>query len=603
MNPNKKIVNVKGIESADVFIIYTLDDIGIRKSHITFQDLITSPTMFSVSYTKESERYMFLALAKCYNVATDKFTMEKSVKAKANKQIYCSLQSQNDIRKTKRFTIVDYEMNDKARLEFFIPFIRFKYIDIDQSTYACIMIDNLIYTYSSTWKEHVQDSDANNFYQLFFPFVNQKSKLNEKAVKHANVNVNTISDSTDSQNKSSPVSIEFTHQLPITTLVNKYDEYIVISISQNSTNSTNSTKANANAMIHVGDTILLSNQKDASHNGKFIVSSTTSESIILETMPSMNFHDEFTTMPSNKRDVMIGKSKYNNMNNALVWFTDLDVPGNINNNMAIVHSVKRDSSQYECVTNPNYNTQQTCESEYDGLGDTKLEHDVWDKRCSTNTDCPFYDANKGRGKCDNGYCEMPLGVKQVGYTRYGLNEDSYPYCHGCPDPLDPNCCNESNKDYAFAHDAIERLHTIVESFIPDKTQFSSMSPVHELNDVDFYNTYFSTIGNQYSSIPITELIKYTKSAKSANPFFLNDSCKQLLQQTPLDNLGYLYMFGKTDELFTDATENTIYFTAIVCIHAPSKEKGKVIKYDCKYDNTFYFANINVIGYIPEDQLI
>ena len=66
------------------------------------------------------------------------------------------------------------------------------------------------------------------------------------------------------------------------------------------------------------------------------------------------------------------------------------------------------------------------------------------------------------------------------------------------------------------------------------------------------------------------------------------------------------MFGKTAELFTDATENTIYFTAIVCIHAPSKEKGKVIKYDCKHvviENTFYFANINVIGYIPEDQLI
>jgi hypothetical protein len=45
---------------------------------------------------------------------------------------------------------------------------------------------------------------------------------------------------------------------------------------------------------------------------------------------------------------------------------------------------------------------------------------VWDAPCKENTECPFYDASTGEGKCrpDDGMCEMPPGVTRIGYKKY-----------------------------------------------------------------------------------------------------------------------------------------------------------------------------------------
>jgi hypothetical protein len=47
---------------------------------------------------------------------------------------------------------------------------------------------------------------------------------------------------------------------------------------------------------------------------------------------------------------------------------------------------------------------------------------TWDARCRRDEECPFFQANlrypNYHGGCHNGYCEMPLGVTRVGYTRY-----------------------------------------------------------------------------------------------------------------------------------------------------------------------------------------
>jgi hypothetical protein len=44
---------------------------------------------------------------------------------------------------------------------------------------------------------------------------------------------------------------------------------------------------------------------------------------------------------------------------------------------------------------------------------------LWDARCGEDSDCPFFQAGQaGRGGCQNGYCEMPLGVTPLGYTRF-----------------------------------------------------------------------------------------------------------------------------------------------------------------------------------------
>lgn len=97
-----------------------------------------------------------------------------------------------------------------------------------------------------------------------------------------------------------------------------------------------------------------------------------------------------------------------------------------------------------CVTDPFNRNKETC--------------DVWDAPCERDRDCPFYKANKNyknnRGGCFNGFCEMPLNVKRVGYRKY---EDK-PLCHDAGD-LTSRCDMHGemvSPDYAFANDGAER---------------------------------------------------------------------------------------------------------------------------------------------------
>ena len=84
----------------------------------------------------------------------------------------------------------------------------------------------------------------------------------------------------------------------------------------------------------------------------------------------------------------------------------------------------------------------------------------WDKPCLFNDDCPFYKSNKNYpnefGKCIDGFCEMPLGIKRNGFRKYESNT----LCHNCPFE-NPFCCNMNklmaSPDIAFANDRLERL--------------------------------------------------------------------------------------------------------------------------------------------------
>lgn len=121
-------------------------------------------------------------------------------------------------------------------------------------------------------------------------------------------------------------------------------------------------------------------------------------------------------------------------------------------------------SRYECYNHLNIKSRGLCESAFDAMGEPKKEKMYWDRRCKKDEDCPFYQANTNymnyRGGCDNGYCEMPLGVQRLAFRTY--DENSKPYCHNCKDPAIPQCCVEQNNrqlypglvspDYAFAFD-------------------------------------------------------------------------------------------------------------------------------------------------------
>jgi TRAP-type uncharacterized transport system substrate-binding protein len=124
---------------------------------------------------------------------------------------------------------------------------------------------------------------------------------------------------------------------------------------------------------------------------------------------------------------------------------------------------------YKCIDGVGFN-KLICESDI-GVDGIPKKAGVWDKQCVYNEDCPFYNKNTNytnqRGGCNNGYCEMPINVKRLGFTKYlnRTNKDTYdknnentePYCYNCNDESKNRCCeNQKIPDYAFINDLKER---------------------------------------------------------------------------------------------------------------------------------------------------
>lgn len=62
-----------------------------------------------------------------------------------------------------------------------------------------------------------------------------------------------------------------------------------------------------------------------------------------------------------------------------------------------------------------------------------ITNGIWDKICESDIECPFYKKNKNYtnefGKCQsNGYCELPLNMKNVSYTKPSKTQ---PLCYNC----------------------------------------------------------------------------------------------------------------------------------------------------------------------------
>jgi hypothetical protein len=129
--------------------------------------------------------------------------------------------------------------------------------------------------------------------------------------------------------------------------------------------------------------------------------------------------------------------------------------------------------EYRCIGSRTITNKHECESPYDRFGEPKSGPTVWDKPCSKDEECPYYQANKNypnnRGGCIKGACEVPLGVLTTGYTKFDDRNPYQPFCYRCIDPWDKNCCERqadlikqgnsslASPDYAFSNDTDERL--------------------------------------------------------------------------------------------------------------------------------------------------
>jgi hypothetical protein len=97
---------------------------------------------------------------------------------------------------------------------------------------------------------------------------------------------------------------------------------------------------------------------------------------------------------------------------------------------------------------------------------------IWDTKCMTDTDCPFFGAKgninytNNRGGCnkDSGICELPLNMVNIGYTLYRKGDLYRPLCHNCKEKEGcigkecSQCCEDQGlkPDYAFKSDKPDR---------------------------------------------------------------------------------------------------------------------------------------------------
>jgi hypothetical protein len=111
---------------------------------------------------------------------------------------------------------------------------------------------------------------------------------------------------------------------------------------------------------------------------------------------------------------------------------------------------------WQCFGDTKYRTKEHCEIDRDIQGNPRTPG-VWDRPCTRDEDCPFFNKNQNypnkRGGCDGyGFCEMPIGVKRMGFKKF--DSTSHPICHGGP-------CEKTgimaSPDYVFPDDRIERI--------------------------------------------------------------------------------------------------------------------------------------------------
>lgn len=406
---NKKIITMLPEESR--FFVMTNIIKGNNKP-TTFREIIDAGRKIYVFAPTPDLQYVFKMLAYVYH--NSKFTFE-FVKDERLAGYNCEFTKKKIVKHN-----VPYNDAPIDRINFFLPFARFTRNSKDE---LFLIIDYLLFD-DGPWKKEwttlqTGKDDLNNFYALYLPFYNMSENFNN-------------------------LSIIIDKPIPkIKSILNKYDDLRILKFP-----------LQFGKELYVGDNVSISNQNNYSDNGKFYVGRIDKDFVYIQSYKHiLNFYDTFDIIEKND-NLMKGKIKPNMiLLNNIVWFMDLDLPGSIKDGIALIWKNKGYEDSYHCIPDNSYKTQESCENTVDVVGIPK-EFMLWDRMCKNNTDCPFFDEAKSyRGGCTNGFCEMPVGVSRVGYTRYIQGDNSFPYCHQCKNFSSSNCCSmQKSPIYAFPFD-------------------------------------------------------------------------------------------------------------------------------------------------------
>lgn len=216
---------------------------------------------------------------------------------------------------------------------------------------------------------------------------------------------------------------------------------------------------------------IIINNRSSSQIFKIILESLGTKNLInsIKIIGSRNSDELLKTKPYDKSDKYVNiytkfnDSKYNAHKDYLRSSDETKIIFNNQlNNKILKKKISDTLTNYTCYGSKNASNINDCEIDINRYGLTTYKG-KWDRLCISNSQCPYYKKNKNypntRGGCINGWCEMPLGTKQL--SPHHINPDSYPLCYNCKNENNKECClKQKNPDYAFKNDINERTDYI-----------------------------------------------------------------------------------------------------------------------------------------------
>ena len=510
------------------------------------------------TYTNDNELYMFRILLLSHGIDEEGLKINKS----GGGDIILQYLTKDKIvnMSKKNITFVNYAHNiNTDKLQYMIPFFRFKIVNRQRY----LEVDEI--TYDPAHKNRSKEKEM--FYALFFGPAINKTKETFDSIE------------------SKSVTTKIDYPIKYKVLEKSKDEsYIKLEI----------TNVNFNYKIH--DKLLIMNPENK-YNGMYHIIST--DPLVVENKLSFKFKDFFSIVnmrhtfgedvlhkhPESRTTLAVSKSKDSKAfipSHETVWFKDIKQYGYVYdyNDRQVVRIFTDFKTEFDkdniCFGNPSVLNKGAC----DRMGY------MWDARCERNTDCPFYSEEQGRGGCQSGYCEVPLGVKQKAFTKYEYENKKGAFCYDCKDPLSPYCCKDENNKgrYVFKGRHFHESINFEEGFALNNKPVMTNDLYMKLKDKD---SQFS-IDKSKMVKASPDFMKIEFAAKR----MVKDLAPQYNYHSSYDGKAYMKILNGNGG---DGAAKSVYFNAI-CIVVKSDESREVevIDFNCMYDDQkdrYLFNNI------------
>lgn len=426
----------------------------ISKSNTgAFQKLSLSNAV--VGYASNGSLILFQLLCRCYGIETDRFvyvliTQEEFVThpfGNGTIDVYAFVDDTsgsvffNKLQDMSLY-IIDYRDVDMDKVKVLMPYAFRKSVDMRMlmprkmrmtSIYSLLVFDTLHTVDGAFSARAFQDCMAKD---------NDSRTLTELYARHQGSTFNIVGGIEHFANPKNVV-LEADKGMPGRILINYLDAYKVFKMHGTNLNG---------ITLQMGDRVVLTKQLYKTENGTYYVLDVSGDTM-LHTMIPIESSQIQNTQTTNIRSIDRGSlPSFVKLYDAM-FIVDIGVGATVVDDtdksvMLIELHPRQKQDLGSCITNETIKNREACESKFDPLGAPKENQDVWDSRCINDTDCPFF-KNVGRGGCMNGFCEMPVGVRKVGYTKYVGS----PWCHGCTlRDIDTCCEKQDDPDYAFPDD-------------------------------------------------------------------------------------------------------------------------------------------------------